>query len=107
MTPTKPQPPLPPPININILWDRHETPPPIPANLFAVQARPQEMVLTFAFIAPLLTGTPWEQAEQAEQLNADGGLKPTNLTRVVVNQHVAKQMADVLQAQLAGLEENP
>ena len=105
MTPTAT--PLPHPVAIPILWDRHDPPPPSPANLYIVQARPQEVVLTFAFVAPLLTGTPDEQAEQAQALNTVGGVKPTHVTRVVLSAHVAGQMLQTLKEQLAGLEANP
>ena len=103
----KTQPPLPKPVSIPINWDRHDTPAPTPANLYVVQARPHEVVLTFAFVMPLLTGTPQEQAEQASQLSAQGGVKPTNIARVVLSPLVAGQLLETLKEQLAAQERKP
>jgi len=94
-------------ITIPVQWDLEDPPPPHPANQFVVLARPEEVVLTFAFAAPLVVGTPQEQMEQAKKLRSRGGIKPAFVTRVVITAHVARQLHQVLGKQLAGLEQNP
>ena len=95
-------------VSIPIQWDHYNPPPPTPANLCAVIARPEEVVLTFAFATALLTGTPQEQQQQVEQVRAAGGLKPAHVTSVVLNVHNARQLQRAINVQLAGLEaQNP
>ena len=102
MTPTKPQRPSDAAITVPILWDREDPPPPSPANLYLIQTRPGEVVLTFGFVAPIIAGTPEEQQQQARQLSSDGA-KPAYVTRLVLNAHVAQELHQSLGEQLASL----
>ena len=103
MTPTKPKPPGDITLNIPVLWDLQDPPPPNPANLFVVMARPGEVLLTFGFAAPLIAGTIEEQKDQGEKL-ATTGMKPGLVARYVLSEVVARQLHTVLGQQLAGLE---
>ena len=104
MPPTKPPDAI--AVNIPVRWKDVDPPTPHPANLFVVLARPEEVVLTFGYAAPLIAGTPEEQREQAEQLTATG-MKPTLVSQFVVSPLVARQMVTALAQQLGGMEKNP
>ncbi len=87
---------------IPVLWDRVDPILPKPANLFVVLARPDEVVLTFGFLAPIVAGTPQQEREQTQKLAAEG-MAPELVARVVLNVSNAQALHRVLGQQLGHL----
>ena len=93
---------------VKIQWEKVQLPEPNPTNNFVVQRMPSDdVVLTFSnIVMPFLRGTPQEQDEQLEEVVASGGLIPDLRARLLLSNKTARELHQVLGAQL-DIHESP